>query len=902
MKNVKTLLALLLIGLGGNLFAQLSEPGTPTSFLTKALSENVPNLVMPALNMDAIAAEDEADEAAGLPPRFGYPFEVNYHLGNSGAWEQHPDGGRVWRLRVQAPGALSINFCYNSWSIPQGGKVWVYSADRKHVIGTFTSANRHPDGGFATGLVYGDDVIIEYYEPAQAYGLGSIAISRITHGYRYIYELVEMDGVEESFGDSGGCQVNVNCTPEGNNWQDEKRSVAMILSSGFRLCTGSLVNNVREDCTPYFLTAHHCRDGFDAVSNPNMSSWSFYWMYESPGCADGSDFLPPSTNGATMVANDSPSDFALLLLNESPTDAPGANPWFNGWNATTSVPSGGVGIHHPSGDIKKIATHTQVPAADDWFGSSPAGSHWEVFWDPTTNGHSVTEGGSSGSPLYDANSRVIGQLHGGSSLNCSDPVNDVGIYGAMWYSLNNAGTTNNARRLSPWLDPDGTGTTILDGTYGGCSSACFPPSGLAATSITTSSATLTWTAVSGALGYDVRYRESGTTPWTTASVTGTSLPVSGLSACTNYEFQVATQCDSSTSNFTLSAPFASDGCPCPTYCTSGGGTADEWIESISIGSLNNVSGDNGGYINFTSAGITSSFDQGMTYSVSLSPGYSGSTFGEWFRIYIDYNQDGDFEDAGELAYDAGATVSGVPATGSITIPSGAPDGTTGLRVVMRWNTAPNTCEVVTYGETEDYCVTIGEAAATCSSATAPSNLNSSVGGSSVSLTWNPIPESVACQVRGTRISPPGPTGNQNLVGFELSGTTVPFGALGAGTTWQWQVRCACTTTPPIDATPFSATNTFSIPVLREMDLSAVVEAWPNPADQLLNVRYEAAFDGQPIVRLTDMLGRTVLQTQTAVAAGVNTLELNTAGLAAGHYLLHVVDGQGIGQQHVHIEH
>jgi hypothetical protein len=901
MKNVRTLLAVLFIGLGGSLFAQLSEPGTPKSFLTKSLSEAIPTLVMPALNMDAVANEDLADEAAGLPPRFGYPFEVDYHTGNSGQWEAYPDGGRVWRLRVQAPGAISINFCYSAWSIPEGGQVWIYSADRSHVIGTFTSNNAHPDGGFATGLVYGDDVIIEYYEPASAYGTGIINISRIVHGYRYVYELVDVPGVEESFGDSGNCQVNVNCSPEGNNWQDEKRSVAMILSSGFRLCTGSMINNVREDCTPYFLTAHHCRDGFDAVSNPNMSSWSFYWMYESPGCADGSDFLPPSTNGATMVANDAPSDFALLLLNENPANIAGVNPWFNGWNATTSVPAGGVGIHHPSGDIKKIATHSMTPLPDDWFGSFPAGSHWEVNWDATPNGHSVTEGGSSGSPLYDANSRVIGQLHGGSSINCSDPANDPGIYGAMWYSLNNAGATDNRRKLSPWLDPDGTGTTVLDGSYAGCSSACFPPSGLAASSITTSGATLSWSAVTGALGYDVRYRESGTTPWTTSSTSGTSLSISGLNGCTNYEFQVATQCDSSTSSFSLSAPFVSDGCPCPTYCTSGGGTVDEWIDAVTIGGLTNASGDNGGYVDFSPSGITATYDQGATYPVTLTPGYAGTVYGEWFHIYIDYNQDGDFDDVGELAYDAGGTVSGTSATGSLTIPSTAPDGTTGLRVVMVWNTAPNTCGTVTYGETEDYCITIGESTATCSSTNAPGNPVSSVGATTVSLSWDPVPESLGCQVRGTQVSPPGPTGTQNVIGFEVSGTSVPFSALTAGTTWDWEVRCTCSL-DPVDATPFSVSGSFTVPVLREADLSTALNAWPNPADQQLNVRYEAAFSGTAVVRLTDMLGRTVLQTQTAVLAGPNTLSLNTAGLSSGHYILNLVDGQGIGQQHVHIEH
>jgi lysyl endopeptidase len=900
----KTLLPLagLMLGLAGSVFGQLSEPGMPSSFLTKQLTDAVPTVVLPALDLRAVEQEDLADEASGLPPRFGYPYEVHYNLENSGIWEDYPGGGRVWRLKVTAPEAISINFCYSDWAIPEGGKVWVYSADRRHVIGTFTERNAHPDGGYATGLVYGDEVILEYFEPQAASGEGRIALSRIVHGYRYVHQLVELDGVEESFGSSGACQVNVNCSPEGNNWQNEKRSVAMILSSGFRLCTGSMINTTRGDCTPYFLTAHHCRDGFDAVSNPNMSSWSFYWMYESPGCADGSDFLPPSTNGATMVANDAPSDFALLLLNESPADIAGVSPWFNGWNATTSVPSGGVGIHHPAGDIKKIATHSMVPLADDWFGSFPAGSHWEVGWDATPNGFSVTEGGSSGSPLYDANGRVIGQLHGGSSINCSDPANDPGIYGAMWYSLNNAGATDNRRKLSPWLDPDGLGTTVQDGTFGNCSNACLSPSGLNASSVTGTDAVLGWTAVSGAFGYEVRYREAGlvSMPWTNLSTAGTSVAISGLTACTSYEFQVATQCDTTTSIYSLSALFVTDGCPCPTYCTSGGGTVDEWIESVAIGGLVNNSGDNGGYVNFTGTPFTAAFDPGTTYSVTLTPGYESTIYGEWFHVYIDYNQDGDFNDAGELAYDAGGTVSGVPATGSLTIPATALLGSTGLRVVMVWNSAPTPCATVTYGETEDYCITIGTPSG-CSSASAPANLTSSVGASSVTLSWDPVPESVACQVKGTRTSPAGPTGTQNLTGFEVSGTTVPFTVLGTGTTWDWQVRCACSISP-VDATPFSAAASFSVPTFRAGDLSAALEAWPNPANEMLQVRYDAPVSGRVTVQLVDMTGRTVLRTETAVLGGNNALELQTGHLPAGHYLLQVMDGQGLGQRHLHIEH
>ena len=882
-------------------FGQLSQPGTPPSFQTKSLTGSIPTVVMPALNMTSIEQQDLQEDLAGIPPRFGLPYEVNYSLSNSGIWEDYPDGSRVWRLKVTAPDALSINFCYSDWHMPPGAEFYVYSADRRHVIGAFTERNNKQDRVFATGLVYGDAVILEYYEPAEVRGQGSATISRIVHGYRYIADLVEMDGVEESFGSSGPCQVNVNCSPEGNSWQDEKRSVAMILSSGFRLCTGSLINTTRGDCTPYFLTADHCAESFDAITNPNVNTWSFYWMYESPGCTSGTDFLPPSTNGAVMKANDVPSDFVLLLLNESPADIAGVNPYFNGWNATFSPGTGGAGIHHPAGDIKKIATHSMTPASDDWFGTSPATSHWRVLWDATPNGHSVTEGGSSGSPLFDNNGRVLGQLHGGSSINCSNPAIDPGHYGALAYSLNNAGATDVRRKLSPWLDPDATGATIVDGTYGDCSSGCLSPSGLNASAITETTAVLGWTAVSGALGYNVRYRQVGSPTWINGSSAGASISVSSLVSCTQYEFQVATVCDASTTSFySLSFLFKSGGCPCLDYCTSGGGTVDEFIQSVSIGSLNNVTGNDGGYANFTGTSATASYLQGSSYPVTLTPGYTSTVYGEWFRVYIDYNQDGDFLDAGELAYDAGGTVSGVPATGSILIPASAPSGTTGLRVVMVWSVAPASCGVVTYGETEDYCVTIG-APVTCSTATPPQNPSSSVGASSVALSWTPVAESVACQVKATRTSPPGPTGTRNVIGFEASSTNLPFSILGPGTTWQWQVRCACSTSP-IAATAFSSFNNFTVPTFRTGDLSENLTVYPNPADQRITLEYFAGFDGPVQVQMTDLLGRMVLSTTANLTAGANTLELNTSNLSSGHYLVQLLGGEGLGTYPVYIEH
>ncbi|MBC8346908.1 MAG: T9SS type A sorting domain-containing protein [Candidatus Marinimicrobia bacterium] len=313
--------------------------------------------------------------------------------------------------------------------------------------------------------------MLEYFEPKEVKGEGKISISWVIHGYRYIDILSPFESLGD-YGESGGCQVNINCSPEGNNWQDEKKSVALILAGGTRWCTGSLINNTRLDGMPYLLTANHCLDMqdiggtiYDAINNPDLSNWSFYWNYESPDCSDGIDFIPRSTSGATVMANKSygnGSDFALLKLTENPKDiTPEIQLYFNGWDQNNPG-QGGVGIHHPVGDIKKIGTHNIIPATSDCIlGSS---SFWKINWQSTANGHSITESGSSGSPLYDSNHRVIGQLLGAFSClnpNCSDPPNDIANYGKFSVSWDNG--TDPRRRLKDWLDPDNTGVTQLDG-------------------------------------------------------------------------------------------------------------------------------------------------------------------------------------------------------------------------------------------------------------------------------------------------------------------------------------------------------------------------------------------------------------------------------------------------------
>ncbi|WP_310994327.1 trypsin-like serine peptidase [Aequorivita marina] len=440
------------------LFAQKSVIATPKSVVFNLSDQAVVNATeksLPELNLNAIIAQDILDEQNGLPPRFGIPIDVNYDLRNAGVWTILPNNDRIWRLKITCPDAVSINLLYDQFWLPEGAKLHLYTQDKTQMLGAFTSENNrgtmNDPGKFTTGLLFDEDIILELYEPKNVDDLTVISVDKIVHGYKELTQLMASTG----YGQSGSCQVNVNC-PEGQNWQDEKKGVSMILVNGFRVCTGSLVNNTAMDLKPYFLTADHCIGSLDATGDTDASYYSFYWNYESNSCSNSSNYIPSSTSGATLKSNNSYSDFALFELTESPLNS-NIDVYYNGWDRTSTPGQGGVGIHHPSGDFKKIATHNMIPIAGQVYNSN---SHWRINWVQTQSGYSVTEGGSSGSPLFTNSKRLIGQLHGGSNNDCSNPANDPGEYGKFSVSWD---ASSPQRRLKDWLDPNNLNPQFIDG-------------------------------------------------------------------------------------------------------------------------------------------------------------------------------------------------------------------------------------------------------------------------------------------------------------------------------------------------------------------------------------------------------------------------------------------------------
>lgn len=440
----KTLLSILFIFLlsSSYIHAQINVGGTPFSFkeTISLQSQNIPIVKMEHVDVDALLKEDMKTPEEPQPMRFGQNLDVNINPDNAGVWEEM-HGHNVWRVGISSPGAVSINLKFDDYHVPEGARLFIYSADRTDVIGAFTSQNNQIDRVFATGLVFSDTIYLEYIEPLNPEFKGSLNLSRVTHGYRSVGEY------GKAFGDSGSCNLNVAC-PESDGWEEQIRSVALIITGGSKWCTGALINNTQNDGKPLFLSANHC------YRDPSSLVYWFNWQSETcqnPSTSPSRDVV----SGSVTRMRHSPSDVWLLEFNQDiPLDY---EVYYSGWNRTDAASIDGyiAGIHHPRGDIKKFSYSNDGVVTASYLGGPNSGTtHWRVTWD----GGTTTEPGSSGSPIFDSNQRIIGQLHGGYAA-CGNTQPDW--YGRMNVSWTGGGTP--ATRLSDWLDPLGTGAMEMDG-------------------------------------------------------------------------------------------------------------------------------------------------------------------------------------------------------------------------------------------------------------------------------------------------------------------------------------------------------------------------------------------------------------------------------------------------------
>ena len=422
-------------------FAQINVGGQPMSTLME-LNSNFEMVTMPEVDSRTLLEEDAATaNLPDIPLRYAKVLDVNYNLTNSGTWITLPDGSRIWRLGINSNDAKSLNLTYTDFYMPKGATFFVYNLNKSMVLGAFTDLNNTQDGQFATAITTGFVTVLEYYEPVYSSGQGRITVSKVVHAYK---DIMGFSSVLEL-----PCNININC-PIGAPWVNQKRSVAKMtfqLSGSGYLCTGSLVNNTLGDRTPYFLTAEHC-------ASDNWSTLVLDFNYEAATCNGVSSSSYQSVTGATLKASNFDTDFRLLQLN-NPVPA-SANAYFNGWDNSGSQPQNETAIHHPGGAIKKISVDNNPALNSSGFGGRLPNGFWQVVWD-----QGMTEGGSSGCPLYDQNQRVVGQNLGGIAAQCENPQAVYKVFGKFSESWAHGGSASN--QLKNWLDPNNSAVTTLNG-------------------------------------------------------------------------------------------------------------------------------------------------------------------------------------------------------------------------------------------------------------------------------------------------------------------------------------------------------------------------------------------------------------------------------------------------------
>lgn len=438
------------------LTGQVSYGGKPYPVMERKVSKGIER--MPLFDYSWVLSEMESDEKREgrktLPVAWNY--EVNYDPYNSGYWQEMNDGTRVWRMEIFSENAFAVSVFFEEFMLLPGARVFLFDPLQQEILGSFDHRSNKPSGSFPVAHISGDRLVVELQVDKGIKGFGDLRIGSVSHAFADIFG--GPDKKDGYFGRSGGCNVDINC-PSGDDWQSVKRAVCRIIfkrgtSGTSELCTGTLINNTSRDQTAYLFTANHCIDkDFPAQSAV------FYFGYESPNCNGFDGMTNKTIAGSSLLSTSDSLDFSLLLLSEDIPDS--YNPYYSGWSLSSNPSTSSVSIHHPLGDVKKIATDTdpvsgfpQAVNPPSWLKESITNGFWRVErWEEGT-----TEGGSSGSPLFNPNKQLVGNLTGGDAT-CTNPVNDYfSKFHLCWDYY-----PDSVKQVKYWLDRQSLGLSAMGG-------------------------------------------------------------------------------------------------------------------------------------------------------------------------------------------------------------------------------------------------------------------------------------------------------------------------------------------------------------------------------------------------------------------------------------------------------
>ncbi|MBF1066941.1 MAG: trypsin-like peptidase domain-containing protein [Porphyromonadaceae bacterium] len=423
---------------------------------------------------------------------FAVERPVKQATSSLGEFAQDGEGNYVWRAILRAPRAKSIGLRLGKYALPEGAALFIQPLGTP-ATGALTAAHNTPDSLLQIAPIASEEVELLYEFPigtARSSLTLPFTLEATFYGFR------ELSGARQSpaFAKPGepfydhpraslealSCAPNVIAHPE--SWK-QARSVVLLIVGGTSASSGALINNTRQDGTPYVLTSAHCLNNlFLNLGNlptvrRNAATTVFFFGFQSP-LKEGNIRATEeqSLSGASLIGYSEDSEMCLLRIEGLPTDASGKRaiptayqPYFAGWNRRTSPVGPFVGIHHPGGSTKRYNRSEDTSTkTDDYLLNyiNTAGQtatvawrnkHWEIqAWET-----GMTAAGSSGSPLFDKDGLIIGALTGGAS-SCASPYDD------HYWSLKGAWSPERTglgslTYLSPWLDPTKTGAETCPG-------------------------------------------------------------------------------------------------------------------------------------------------------------------------------------------------------------------------------------------------------------------------------------------------------------------------------------------------------------------------------------------------------------------------------------------------------
>jgi lysyl endopeptidase len=415
-----------------NTYAQVKtkifDGGVPSSLIPASEVPRSQRTVVAPVEFGNLRAQGDADKSTDFKNRFALPVDVDIDILTTANITERKDF-IVYAFSLVAQNARNVSLKFSEFNLSAGAVLSIYT--RHEMTDSITAKQNSQSRVWATRVYQGNNISIVLKVPREEKGVSILRISQLNFGYKKFGQ--EFGNI----GSSENCNINVVC-PQGNGWENERNSVAMIISGGNESCTGALVTNTCNTNIPYLLTANHCLNG-------DVQNWVFQFQTWSTTCNGNNGWREDvQFNGCQLRANSSASDFALVELNQIPPANSGIT--YAGWSRETAGITENTILHHPAGDLMKISKDNNAPTTTTIDGISC----WQLGLDI-----GATQGGTSGAPYFNQAHRIIAQHYGTGQTNlpaCQRIIKYGGRFDLSW-----TGGGTNATRLSNWLDPANTG-------------------------------------------------------------------------------------------------------------------------------------------------------------------------------------------------------------------------------------------------------------------------------------------------------------------------------------------------------------------------------------------------------------------------------------------------------------